>query len=156
MLIRFIHWFASKLRRRDICGEDGTLYLSRYKVVGWMPGDTRRWPFSIYLHHFHRPDLDDAPHSHPWRWAVALILSGGYRERRGEFATQDARYRRLGPGALNVIRADDFHVVLELLGRETWTLFVVGPKTSSWGFKVAGRVIPSRERLRERGIEPSY
>jgi hypothetical protein len=155
VLIRFIRWFASKLPRRDICGEDGTLYLSRYKVVGWMPGDTRRWPFSIYLHRFHRPDLDDAPHSHPWRWALALILTGGYFERRGEFGS-GARYRSLRGGSLNFIQDDDFHVVLHLLGPEVWTLFIVGPKTSSWGFKVGGRVIPWRVRLRERGIEPSY
>lgn len=38
--------------------------------------------FGIYLHKFHRGDDDLATHSHPWRWAVSLILAGGYREER--------------------------------------------------------------------------
>ena len=155
MILRFLHWLSRRLAVREIFGDDGTLYLQRFRILGWMPGDERRWPFSIYLHRFHRPDLDDAPHSHPWNWAVSLVLAGGYVESRR--VEGGSSWRALHPGQINVLRDDTFHVVKELLGQETWTLFVVGPKTASWGFMVNGRgFVPWRDRLRERGIEPSY
>ena len=151
LMRRFLRWLASRLQCREIHGEQG-LYLSRYHIYGWMPGDTRSYPFGIYLHRFHTPDQDQtAPHSHPWKWAVSLILTGGYREERmrvtGEMATCELR-----APALNRIAADDFHVVERLYG-ETCTLFITGPKASSWGFLVPGRgVIPWKQRLAERGL----
>jgi len=156
MMLRFLHWLSSKLRVRRIFGEDGTLYLERFKLFGWMPGDSRRYPFSIYLHRFHRPDLDDAPHSHPWKWAFSIILAGGYWEAR-PIEHGATELRPLRAGSTNFLRDDSFHLVTQLVGRETWTLFIVGPKTSSWGFLVPGRgVVPWRDRLRERGLEVPY
>ena len=154
MILQLIRWFASKLKRRDICGEDGSLYLSRYRILGWMPGSTWRWPFSVYLHRFHREDLDTAPHNHPWRWAYSLILNGSYLEvRELDGCTSFEWFRR---GRVNRIRETDFHYVARIQG-EVWTLFIVGPKTKSWGFKVPGRgFVPWRERLVERRITPSY
>jgi hypothetical protein len=157
VILAFLHWLAARLMVREIRGEDGSLYLSRYRIFGWMPGSQRKYPFSIYLHRFHRPDLDDAPHSHPWKWAWSLILAGGYTELKllpGEFYGQN---RCLMAGSTNKLRDDTFHVVTNLHGEETWTLFIVGPKSASWGFKVPGRgFVPWRERLLERGINPSY
>lgn len=151
MILELVRWVASHLKRRDIYGEDGTLYLSRYRVIGWMPGSAWHWPFSIYLHRFHREDLDTAPHNHPWRWAYSLILNGSYLEVRE--LGNCAWFRRW---SLNRIRETDFHYVAQIRG-EVWTLFVVGPKTKTWGFKVPGRgVVPWRERLIERGIKPPY
>lgn len=157
MILRLIRWIASWLPHRLITGEDNTPYLSRFRIVGWMPGSTWRWPFSVYLHHFHRPDLDDAHHNHPWSWAVSLILTGGYTEEvplaelhGGHLVIGE---RRLRPGRLNFLRSDSYHCVKELHG-EVWTLFIVGPKAHSWGFWVPGRGhVPWRERLAERGIE---
>jgi hypothetical protein len=157
MMLRLIHWFASKLQRRVISGHDGP-YLTRHKIFGWMPGDERTWPVSVYLHRFHRPDEDrDAPHSHPWKWAVALVLAGGYTERRLYGTSGGAlvsKLRRLGPLSVNVIRADDYHVVEQLHGDETWTLFVVGPRVKTWFFWVANRgPVPWKQHLQERGLE---
>jgi hypothetical protein len=147
---RLLEWLADRFPRRDICGSDGSLYLSRYRLFGWSPGTPGRYPFSVYLHHFHRPDEDDAPHNHPWAWAVSLILAGGYVERRG------GPLRLVLPGMINVIKPDTFHVVEHLLG-ECWTLIVVGPKAQSWGFEVSGQgYVPWRDRLRQRGIQPDY
>ena len=41
---------------------------------------------------------------------------------------------------------------------DTWTLFVTGPKTSTWGFRnpETREVMPWRERLQMRGITPAY
>lgn len=155
MILAFLRWLATKLPHRLITCEDGTPYLSRYRVLGWMPGDKRRWPLSIYLHHFHRPDLDNALHNHPWRWAVSLVLAGAYLEelpwpRNWRFR----RWRRAGSVVL--LKSDSYHRIQRLEG-EVWTLFIVGPKAQSWGFWVPGRGhVPWRERLAERGIEAGY
>ena len=155
--IRFLHAFSNLLRRRDIMREDGKLYLSRFRVWGWMPGDERSYPFSIYLHRFHTPDYDPAPHNHPWEWAKSLILTGGYVEHRLEPLTGLEACFEVRAPAINRISDDTFHVVEELLGTETWTLFIVGPKTGTWGFWVPGRgYVPWRQRLKERGLTPEY
>jgi len=58
---------------------------------------------------------------------------------------------------VNRITSDTFHVVEELRGPETWSLFIAGPKTSTWGFWVEGHgYTPWRDRLRERGLTPDY
>lgn len=145
-MLHFLRWLASRLPRRLITGEDDTPYLSRYRVLGWMPGDKRRWPFSIYLHHFHRPDLDEALHNHPWRWALSIVLTGGYCEAR----SWGAQWRK--PFTVELLRADTYHSITRLQG-EVWTLFIVGPKAQSWGFLVSGRGhVPWRKRFAERGI----
>lgn len=150
--LRLINWIARHLPRRDIPAEDGQVYLERYRVFGWMPGSRWRGP-SIYLHRFRLPDQDFALHNHPWPRCVSLVLAGGYtEERRGSGWRRHER--RLKPGRLNVIRPDDYHRVARLHGTETWTLFVVWPRTRSWGFWVPGRGhIPWRDRLAERGID---
>lgn len=53
-------------------GEHSTLYLFRVKL-------TPRTPWGqLYLHIFHRGDLDRAPHDHPWSfWTFPFI---GYTE----------------------------------------------------------------------------
>lgn len=159
LFLRFIRWLATKLPRRDIVGEDGVLYLTRYRIFGWMPGSRWKGP-SLYLHRFHIPDQDLAPHNHPWRWAVSWVLTGGYTEERLVPSLHPyASYiesRDLMPGRMNIIQHSDYHRVARLHG-ETWTLFLVGPKATSWGFYVMGRGhVEWRERLRERGIKPAY
>lgn len=153
MIRRLLQWFASMLQVREIRGEDGSLYLSRYKLLGWMPGDNRVWPFSVYLHHFHRPDMDEAPHNHPWKWACSFILIGGYWEYRITHGDECGRSRWKGPLAFNWISHSIYHLVTQTRFRDTWTIFMVGPRVSSWGFLVPGRGhVEWREQFRERGI----
>lgn len=110
---------------------------------------------NLYLHRFFLGDSDDAPHSHPWPWSVSLVLWGGYTEER-LIEVDGIKYlktRRVWPLTFNVFRAGDYHRVVKLHGKETWTLFLTGPKSSSWGFWVFGRGhVEWRTRLRERGI----
>lgn len=153
MIAQFCRWLSLYLQRREICAEGGLLYLERFKIFGWMPGSKKSYPFSVYLHRFHLPDQDTAPHSHPWKWCFSIVLSGQYLEMRPEI--DGFRWRWLKAGSLNVIRSDDFHRITSLHG-EVWTLFVVGPKSSSWGFLVDGQLVPWRDRLQQRGIKPSY
>jgi len=155
---RLLLWVASHLRApRVILDIFGEPYLSRYYLLPWqrprMPdgsepfdefGNPREgvvWPRAllpgVYLHHFHKGDTDRETHSHPWVWALSLILTGGYREER--LVSSDGKrcrvtVRTVKPGMFNFIRATDFHRV-DLLDGEAWSLFIVGPKTGGWGFK---------------------
>ena len=110
--------------------------------------------WGLYLHRFHRGDDSPELHNHPWRWAVSLILAGGYVEerRKGEGVVRHT-YR---PGALNLLLASTFHRV-ELLERDAWSLFLVGPKVGHWGFwdRHSGRFEPWREYIaRIRSVQP--
>jgi hypothetical protein len=159
---------TAHVQPRVIYDRDGLQpYLSRYYLMGkpsmpdgspvfdvWgNPRPGAAWPkggAGIYLHRFHRGDSDPELHNHPWRWAVSLILAGGYREylrTRGD----DVASRDVKPGRVNAITADTFHRV-ELLDGECWSLFVAGPKVSGWGFwcSVTKRFTEWREFVAKR------
>lgn len=148
-------------------------YLSRWYLTSkpTMPdgsnpfadGQTRegiQWPqgnFGVYLHRFHRSDEDQALHNHPWRWALSFVLAGGYREER-RFGNQVVQ-RDVKPLSFNFIRDVDFHRV-DLYEHDCWSLFVVGPKISSWGFwdRKTRAFVPWREfitQLRGEGWQES-
>lgn len=86
---------SSKLERRDIYGRDGDVYMQRYRVFGWMPGNSGSPGPNLYLHRFLRPDEDGELHNHPWRWAVSVMLAGGYAEER--LAPDGRREASCGP-----------------------------------------------------------
>lgn len=117
--------------------EGGSPYLSRFYLLGNRFNNhgirvSRSWlPFSLYLHQFHRSDDDGALHSHPWRWSVSLILSGGYSEERR--VGDNVVRRNMRPWSINVICGSDYHRV-DLFGCEAWSLFLAGPKVSTWYF----------------------
>lgn len=157
-------------RPRIIWNRGGTVrYLSRFYLFGSprMPdgsqpfdshGNPREgveWPAGgtgVYIHRFHRGDDDLALHNHPWKWAVSIVLAGGYRE---ELRTADDRVvtRVVRPGDVNVIRHETFHRV-DLIENDAWTLFIAGPKVASWGFWDRNTRIfwPWREFLRHQGV----
>lgn len=120
---------ARTLRSQTI-DREGQPYLTRYFVAGWNPFTKQPGP-SVFLHHFVGSDATDQVHSHPWGWALSLILVGGYREHRciGERRTVQEYH----PGAINVLGLDDHHRI-ELLERDCWTLFLVGHYAQPWGF----------------------
>lgn len=145
-----VEWVASKLPKpRVIMNRSGEApYLSRYYLWnkpkmadGSSPFDSLGNPkpeaiwktgVGVYLHKFHQSDDDEgALHNHPFRWSCSLILVGGYLEYR---RLHDSIVKRLiKPFRLNWIDCDDFHRV-ELLQKDAWSLFIVGPRTQSWGF----------------------
>lgn len=140
MIIQFFLWWSRMrgLAPRIISGRGVTdPYLTRYYLAGntksvTQKGDAKGW--GLYLHHFHRSDDAGDLHSHPWRWAVSLILRGGYAEEfiecgpRGQI---QVRWREAGQ--LNLIRPTTYHRV-DLHRGDTWTLFFSGPRCASWGF----------------------
>lgn len=107
----------------------GRPYLERYWLCG-LPGGG-----AVYLHRFLAPDDPRGLHDHPWRWALSLVLAGGYDEERGD-CWRARTTRRLRPGALNLILGSTFHRVTGLPAGEAWTLFAHGARTKRWGFAV--------------------
>ena len=103
----------------------------------------------MFLHKFHRGDDDAELHNHPWTWAFALILSGGYIEERRRGAMEGGGpvfIREVRPFSLNLIHFDTFHRV-ELLEKDAWSLFVAGPREGGWSFwnRATGKLTPWRE-----------
>lgn len=171
-LAPFLRWLTWRLPPpRIIKDRNGrSPYLSRWYLIGapkmpdgsWafdLNGNPRpgalwsRKRFGVYLHRFHSGDDERELHNHPWRWAVAVILAGGYVEERRD--GDRVVVRRVRPGRVNVIRSSDFHRV-DLFGRDAWSLFIAGPKFQGCGFwnRVSKRFWPWREfitQLRKDG-----
>ena len=130
------------LRTKVITNDDGDPYLLRVYLTPDADWWRNRLP-GVYLHRFYRSDADRELHNHPWRWALALILRGGYTEEyqqqllwAGKPLGQPWIEKRvMRPGSLNVITHETFHRV-ELLhpDRGAWSLFVAGPRFRDWGF----------------------
>lgn len=119
----------------QIITSEGDPYL--YKYLLWR-SDPGRDSWRVHLHRFVRHDIDKDPHDHPWTWAVALILAGGYVEETPDVWEHDEgqqyAHRRRGPGSLRYFRGDFVHRIDSLLDGDSWTLFVSGPVTRKWGF----------------------
>lgn len=112
-----------------LISRDGTPYLERYFVC-------RVLGLTVYLHRFVGCDGDNEVHNHPWN-SIAVCLVGGYLEERvtGICILQGWRNvnRRIFPGRVNRIRANDFHRI-KSTKPETWTLFIHGRTRLGWGF----------------------
>lgn len=156
-LLRFLHWIARGRRYFLITNFDKSPYLLRLKIRGYIPPkagdppDPKKYKLNVYLHRFFRRDEDRHAHNHPWKWSFAIILWGGYIEekrnrRSGKFVT-----RRLYPCMINILGQRDFHRVIELKGRESWSLFFAGGKAGTWGFLVDGLFVRAREYLAAKG-----
>lgn len=126
--------------------KNGKPYLKRWRIFGYLsPSNSKekglfddgaiesKLPFALRIHEFHQRDEDHLPHNHPWKWAISFIFRGGYRELRFNVNTGKSEERILRAPAINFIRHGDYHMVTELFGKPM-TLFLTGPKTSSWGF----------------------
>lgn len=146
LLWRFVkRYWAWKRDPGRIIHTHGTEYLLRTYLT------PRRWPVSVFLHHFFRGDDDRELHNHPWEVSIGLILAGGYVEER--LRTRGIRVRRFRPGSINVIRANDFHRVTLLdPARGCWTLFLTFRRVQDWGFldRLTGKFIPWREHVERR------
>ena len=116
-------------RRRVILDrESSEPYLTRYYLF---LKDRKWFPFNVFLHNFHKGDLDDL-HDHPWPY-FTLILRGGYWEHTpgGRFWRAPGHFRFQTPTSLHRIELEP--------GVNAWTLFIPGPKLREWGFIVNGK-----------------
>lgn len=102
----------------------------------------------LYLHYFFKDDPDRDLHNHPWDYAHTFILAGGYVETFRTAGDTEDRIRTVQEGSSNKLGHDHFHRV-ELLEPGCWSLFKVGPRSSSWGFldEATGEVIDFKDYL---------
>jgi len=104
---------------------DAGPYLERY-YVGRVLGVT------FYLHRFLSGDRERHLHNHPWGWARALVLAGGYDEEVvHDLATAApdgcvTRPRRIR--LWNRVNGNHFHRIANA-APGTWTLFFHGPRS---------------------------
>lgn len=144
---RFLFWLTARLPCRFINDKDhpsGKPYLQRYYLCSFLG-------LTVYIHRFLGSDPDRGLHSHPWKWALSILLSGWYYEER--FTGDTSR-----PGKprvvrwLNFLMGESFHRVVmpadgasrfavhELYGAKTiptecWTLFIHrASRARKWGF----------------------
>lgn len=106
-------------------------YMERY-YVGEALGVT------AFLHRYIAGDGERAEvHDHPWDWSSGIVLTGGYREERMtkiDFVRgPSTKMRLVKPLRPNIIWGDSFHRI-DAVDINTWTLFLHGPKTKTWGF----------------------
>lgn len=134
ILERLLAWL--KVERHDIGRKGIGTYLTRWVLHGQrFAGDGCK----VFLHKFHRGDVEPYNHDHPWPF-WSLILYGGYWEH-----TPKGK-RWYGPGSLLRRPAEWQHHVELPPGATCWTLVWTGPKVRSWGFICPDRGwIPWRE-----------
>lgn len=126
---RLLHFITRFLRVRIITNNKKPLF-ERYKVF------LTKKAAGCYLHHYLRSDPDRGPHNHPWDWAIAIPLVGGYIEERLDgFTVLGMRIKRVWrrPFVPYFLFARDYHRII-IAGQTSWSLFIHGPRTKSWGF----------------------
>lgn len=157
-----LDWAATNFlaeRRIELKGE---VYMRRFYVLGRLddataalwnvrtPKERLGWLPTVFLHCIKRPDADRMLHDHPWP-AKGVILFGGYVEER--YAVEDPRastmraWHARTPFDVIRLKLGQYHRIDALFEDESWTLFVCGPKTNSWGYwsEKENRHIPWRE-----------
>lgn len=130
---------------------DGSPYLTRI-LLSRLLKLKDKLGVGVYIHKFHRPDIDQHLHNHPWKWAFSVILSGSYTEERfvdvvsngGLAPLTVSKTRRVR--WFNKLTDADYHKV-ETLHGDVWTLFITGPRTQDWGFLVDGEHVPWKKYL---------
>lgn len=147
-----INELLRRLKTKTLYGSDGP-YLTRTRLLSLGDRIAR-----VYLHYFHRSDEDVEMHSHPWKWAVAVVLKGGYVEYRAGLCKGSpvVRHVRL-PGSIVLLKDHTFHRV-ELLDEDagSWSLFIAGPKATQWFFMhpTTKRLVHWREFILSKGLVP--
>lgn len=115
-------------------------YLTRYYLFL----KERKWfPFNVFLHNFHKGDLDDL-HDHPWPYCT-IILRGGYWEHG-----PNGSRRWCSAGSIRCAGSRSLHRIELEPGVDTWTLFIPGPHLRDWGFIDNGTWKQHEQYLTER------
>lgn len=131
---KFVHAVLNKFinldltEKRVIFRRDNKPYLTRWYLV---PRKRPSWCPGIYLHRFHAHDEDMELHDHPWKWAMAFILSGSYLEEIK--ISDDIDVRVQSAGNFNFIKGNSFHRIAHV-SEDLWTIFISFNKCKDWGF----------------------
>lgn len=141
---------------RKIPREGAREYLHRYgrgeQTREQSREDRRTGAKRARIHHFLGPD-GSGHHNHPFKWALSIVLWGSYTEevlhRECDFADcfECFRIETRRVRWFNWIPNGKFHRITKLHG-DVWTLFITGPRVTSWGFIENGEYLPWEEHNR--------
>lgn len=128
-------------------------YLTRYYIFStrFMENIFPKLSYRLVLHNVHLSDVDGL-HSHPWHWG-SKILEGGYWERIQSNNGVDriwhdstSGWRFNSPEFLHRLELDQIMSERKTNSKETWTLFLMGPRIKDWGFiDDTGTLIPHEQ-----------
>lgn len=150
---------------RKIPRSRGRPYLERLgfgeQSVEQADRDRKTGAWRVRLHHFVGPD-DAGHHNHPFKWSFSIVISAlwgaSYTEEVLELtpgpqcSTASMRVETRRVRFFNWIPNGKYHRIVQLHG-DVWTVFVTGPRVSSWGFWETDRGhIPWRQHNAERDI----
>lgn len=148
MLYKLAKFLKRKNRFRCIQDRYGNQdYLHRYYILhkseDELGNEIRKYSFNAFIHNFKASD-DPVLHDHPWAWC-SVVLKGGYWEH-----SADGSKRWRGPGSICFRSATDTHWVEIDKTKDTWTLFLHGPRKKEWGFVENNKWIYWKDYLAER------
>lgn len=114
--LRVLGVWSDRLPCRLIYGDNDEPYLRRYYV-------TTIFGLRVYLHQFVGSDPNtQGLHSHPWRWALSIILFGWYFEERFRGDPGEPPIRR-AVRRWNLLMGESFHrVVMPTDGYTHWPI----------------------------------
>lgn len=147
--------------KKYVIGRPENPYLTRWDILGTRYGSN--WLPRLFLHRFHRSDLDAALHDHPWGF-VSLILTRGYWEERECPETRPCslpEHRDWYPALSIVCRRSTWkhRIIINPEDRgSVYTLVLTGPKIRDWGFWcpkgwTPWKLVADREDKGEQGCE---
>lgn len=117
-------------------------YMNRWWFI-----KSRKWYDKVFggarVHQILRSDSDRHLHDHPWPYCT-IILKGGYTE-----VTANGKQKWYGPGSVLFRGSKHFHRLIVPDGQEAWTLFITGPYTHGWGFKIPWREYVGEESTKQ-------
>ncbi len=134
-------WLARHFPHEDIPSQDGTLYMRRYRLVGFKGRIPWFFGLNIFVHRIEQPDVDRDPHDHPWPF-LSFVLQGGYTEERWGHHAEIPRgtwdkFRTVERRRFSIRfrRARDLHRIRQLAGGgPAWTFVVTAGYGRKWGF----------------------
>lgn len=120
--------------------DSGSPYLGRIYIIHLL----RSLLPALYVHRIFRSDEDRELHNHPWKWALSLVVTGGYIEERMEGIDGTIVSRVVKPWSFNLIRSDSYHC-LTMLDAEKGAGRSSSPgRERRPGASWTGRAAPSR------------
>lgn len=146
----YLEAHAAMMESTLIRREDQRPYMRRHYPQGKKNDQTsKQGGMGWFIHKFLSSDDPGEVHNHPWEWCASIILLGSYVETRYKWSWEDRvlghsklnkivltqpETRILQPNMMNVITHDVMHQVNLVDDGPVWTLFIHGPRVSTWGF----------------------
>lgn len=142
MSTKLLIWLTRNRPSQDVV-DDGIIHFTKF----WM---FNLFGFQVFLHKFGAGIPNANPHTHTYRRALSLILSGWYEEDIYDLSDDETRYsvKRRKNRWFNVLYPKMLHNIVNA-APGTWTLFIAAPSTRPYSFydlKNYRMVTPKRQK----------